>query len=83
MKTVSVHELRYHFPKVEKMLRPGDEISIVKGGRVIARLTLDSDQELAARPPLPDFPGWMRANLGDRIIDIAGAEIISADRDDH
>ena len=44
MKTVTVHELRYHFPKVEGMLRPGEEIGVTKRGRLIARLTLSLTQ---------------------------------------
>lgn len=54
MKTVTVHDLRYHFPKVEALLRPGEEIGITKNGQLIARITIDPDSELAAR--LPDAP---------------------------
>jgi antitoxin (DNA-binding transcriptional repressor) of toxin-antitoxin stability system len=82
MKTVSVRDLRYDFPKVEELLRCGEEIHITKRRRVIARLTPEPGPELAGRPTLPDFLGRMRANFGDRILGISGAEIISADRDD-
>jgi antitoxin (DNA-binding transcriptional repressor) of toxin-antitoxin stability system len=77
MKTVSVRDLRYDFPKVEEMLRAGEEIRITKRRRVIARLT----PEPAERPPLPDFLGRMRDIFGDRILKVTGAEIISDDRD--
>jgi antitoxin (DNA-binding transcriptional repressor) of toxin-antitoxin stability system len=80
MKTVSVRDLRYDFPKVEELLRSGEEIRITKRRRVIARLT--PEPEPAARPPLPDFLGRMGANFGDRILEVSGAELISADRDD-
>jgi len=63
------------------MLRSEDEIGVVKDGRLIARLTIEPAQELAARPPLPDFLGGMRANFGDRMLDTTGSEIISDDRD--
>jgi antitoxin (DNA-binding transcriptional repressor) of toxin-antitoxin stability system len=43
MKTVSVRDLRYDFPKVEDMLRSGEEIRITKRKRVIARLTPGDD----------------------------------------
>jgi antitoxin (DNA-binding transcriptional repressor) of toxin-antitoxin stability system len=82
MKTVSVHDLRYHFPQVEGLLRSGEEIGVTKRGQVIARLTIEPDAELAARPPVPDFLGRMKENFGDRILAVTGAEIISADRDD-
>jgi antitoxin (DNA-binding transcriptional repressor) of toxin-antitoxin stability system len=82
MKTVSVRDLRYDFPKVEELLRSGEEIRITKRRRVIARLTPEPAQGAAGRPPLPDFLGRMRANFGDCILDVTGAEIISADRND-
>ncbi|MGA2536937.1 MAG: hypothetical protein ABSF53_13035 [Terracidiphilus sp.] len=82
MKTVSVRDLRYDFPKVEAMLRSGEEIRITKRRRVIARLSPETTPGLAGRPPIPDFLGQMRANFGDRILEVTGAEIISADRDE-
>jgi antitoxin (DNA-binding transcriptional repressor) of toxin-antitoxin stability system len=78
MKTVSVRDLRYDFPKVEEMLRSGEEIRITKRRRVIARLT----PEPAERPPLPDFLGQMKEIFGDRVMKVTGAQIIREDRDD-
>jgi antitoxin (DNA-binding transcriptional repressor) of toxin-antitoxin stability system len=77
MKTVSVRDLRYDFPKVEEMLRSGEEIRITKRRRVIARLT----PEPAERPPLPDFLGQMKEIFGDKVLKVTGAQIISEDRD--
>jgi antitoxin (DNA-binding transcriptional repressor) of toxin-antitoxin stability system len=82
MRTVSVRDLRYDFPKVEKMLQSGEEIRITKRRKVIARLTPEHGPEQAGRPPLPDFLGRMRANFGDRILEVTGAELISADREE-
>jgi antitoxin (DNA-binding transcriptional repressor) of toxin-antitoxin stability system len=79
MKTVSVRDLRYDFPKVEELLRSGEEIRITKRRRVIARLIAEPESE--ARPPLPDFLGQIREIFGDRVLSITGAEIISEDRD--
>ncbi|MGA2047825.1 MAG: hypothetical protein ABSG96_09030 [Terracidiphilus sp.] len=78
MKTVSVRDLRYDFPKVEEMLRSGEEIRITKRRRVIARLT----PEPTDRPPLPDFLGQMKEIFGDRVMNVTGAQIIREDRDD-
>jgi antitoxin (DNA-binding transcriptional repressor) of toxin-antitoxin stability system len=64
------------------MLREGEEVKITRRRKVIARLTPEPALEAAGRPPLPDFLGRMRANFGDRILDVTGAEIISADRND-
>jgi antitoxin (DNA-binding transcriptional repressor) of toxin-antitoxin stability system len=77
MKTVSVRDLRYDFPKVEEMLRSGEEICITKRRRVIARLT----PEPTDRPPLPDFLGRMKEIFGDKVLKVSGAELISEDRD--
>jgi antitoxin (DNA-binding transcriptional repressor) of toxin-antitoxin stability system len=78
MKTVSVRDLRYDFPKVEEMLRSGEEIQVIKRRKVIARLT----PERQARPPLPDFLGRMDKIFGNRVLTVTGADIISADRDE-
>lgn len=81
MKTVSVRDLRYDFPKVEALLRSGEEIRITKRRRVIARLTPEPAPESAPRPPLPDFLGRMKEIFGDRVLSVTGAQIISEDRD--
>jgi antitoxin (DNA-binding transcriptional repressor) of toxin-antitoxin stability system len=77
MKSVSVRDLRYDFPKVEQMLQSGEEIRITKRRKVIARLT----PEPTERPPLPDFLGQMKEIFGDKVLKVTGAQIISEDRD--
>jgi len=77
MRTVSVRDLRYDFPKVEEMLRTGEEIRVTKRRKVIARLI----PEPTERPPLPDFMGRMKEIFGDKVLKVTGAEIISEDRD--
>jgi antitoxin (DNA-binding transcriptional repressor) of toxin-antitoxin stability system len=78
MKTVSVRDLRYDFKKVERILQQGDEVQITKRRKVIARLT----PEPAGKPTLPDFLARMRANYGDKVLEVTGADLISADRED-
>ncbi|MGA2570500.1 MAG: hypothetical protein ABSF23_08280 [Terracidiphilus sp.] len=78
MKTVSVRDLRYDFKKVERLLSQGDEIQITKRRKVIARLTPERSQ----RPPLPDYLGRLKEIYGDRVFEVSGAELISADRED-
>jgi antitoxin (DNA-binding transcriptional repressor) of toxin-antitoxin stability system len=78
MKTVSVRDLRYDFKKVERLLREGNEVQITKRRKVIARLTPEHPE----RPPLPDFLARMRANYGDKVLEVTGADLISADRQD-
>jgi antitoxin (DNA-binding transcriptional repressor) of toxin-antitoxin stability system len=78
MKTVSVRDLRYDFKKVERLLAQGNELQVTKRRKVIARLT----PEPAERPPLPDFLARMHANFGDKVLEVTGADLISADRED-
>ena len=77
MKSVSIRDLRYDFPKVERQLREGDEVQVTKRRKAIARLTA----VLGGRAPLPDFLARMRANYGDKVLEVSGAELISAERD--
>ncbi len=78
MKSVSVRDLRYDFPKVERMLRSGEEIHVTKRRKVIARLT----PEPAERPKMPDFEARLKAQFGSKVLEIPGAEIVSMDRDE-
>jgi antitoxin (DNA-binding transcriptional repressor) of toxin-antitoxin stability system len=77
MTTVSVRDLRYDFPKIEKLLRQGEEIQITKRRKVIARLV----PEKTERPPLPDFLARAREIYGDKVFEVSGADIIRMDRD--
>jgi antitoxin (DNA-binding transcriptional repressor) of toxin-antitoxin stability system len=77
MTTVSIRDLRYDFPRIETLLRQGEEIQITKHRKIIARL-------IPERPPvriLPDFLGRLRGIYGDKVLEPTGAEIISMDRD--
>ena len=83
MKTVTVHDLRYNFSKVESLLRKGTPLQVTKRGKVIARLEPDSDSgHVPGRAPLPDFLARIQANFGDTILEPSGAELISAERDE-
>jgi len=77
MKTVSVRDLRYDFPQVEKFLLSGEEVKITKRRKVIARLSA----EPAVKPSLPDFLHRMKEIYGDQVFEVSGADLISADRE--
>ena len=77
MKTVSVRDLRYDFPKVENLLLSGEEVKITKRRKVIARLTA----EPVGKPLLPDFLGRLKEIYGDHLPEVSGAELIAADRE--
>jgi antitoxin (DNA-binding transcriptional repressor) of toxin-antitoxin stability system len=78
MGRASVRDLRYHFKDVEAQLAAGEEIEIVKGKKVIAKLV-----PIAPEPPIPrpDIMARLKANWGDRILEPSGAELIRWDRD--
>lgn len=82
MKTVTVRDLRYDFPKVERMLREGKSLRITKRGKVIAKLEPEAENGVVpGRAPLPDFEARLKEIYGDRKLDVSGAELISWDRD--
>jgi antitoxin (DNA-binding transcriptional repressor) of toxin-antitoxin stability system len=78
MKRASVRDLRYDFPKVEKMLAEGEPIEITKRNRVVATLVpAESDKPRH----IPDFLGRMKKIYGDKVLKVSGAELIRWDRD--
>jgi antitoxin (DNA-binding transcriptional repressor) of toxin-antitoxin stability system len=77
MKTVTVRDLRYDFPKVEQLLALGEEITITKRGKTLGKIVPEKKE----RPPLPDFLGRIRAIYGDEMFEVSGAELLAADRD--
>ena len=66
MKTATVRDLRYDFPKIESWLAGGEEILITKHSRPIARLCAATAGVGAALPPLPDFKARLKKTWGDR-----------------
>ncbi len=77
LRKASVHDLRYGFRKIERLLYQGEEIQITKRGHVIARLVPESEQPAAE---VPDFLGRLRATYGDKVPAVSGAELVSEDR---
>jgi len=78
MKTASVRDLRYDFPKIERLLSQGEEIQITKRRKVIARVIPDQPK---VRPEMPDFMERLRSIYGDKVHEVSGAELIRQDRD--
>jgi antitoxin (DNA-binding transcriptional repressor) of toxin-antitoxin stability system len=75
MTRASVRDLRYDFKKIERLLLQCEEVQITKYGRVIERLVPERPRKM------PDFGARMRAIFGDRVFEVSGADLISADRD--
>jgi len=74
----SVRDLRYKFPEIERLLRQGQKIEITKRGKVIAELS-----PVSAKAPakMPDFRAIRRGIMGDKMLEVSGAELIAQDRD--
>ena len=66
MKTATVRDLRYDFPKIEAWLAGGEDILITKHAKPIARLSAPANGPGQTRPPLPDFAARRRKTWGDR-----------------
>ena len=65
MKTATVRDLRYDFPKIEAWLEGGEEIVITKHSRPIARIR---SEETVEKPVLkhPDYEARLKDIWGDR-----------------
>jgi antitoxin (DNA-binding transcriptional repressor) of toxin-antitoxin stability system len=79
MKTASVRDLRYNFPRVERWLAEGEPVEITKHKKVVA--TLMPPTAPPAKPKMPDFLGRMKKISGNKVLKVSGAELIRWDRD--
>lgn len=65
MKTVTVRDLRYRFPRIESWLHSGEQIEITKHGRPIARLVPATKK--AGKVVKPDILAQLKEVWGDRV----------------
>lgn len=77
MKEASVRDLRYDFKKIERLLRQGEEVRIIKRRRVIGRLVPERPE---GKREMPDFLARLREIYGDKVLPTTGAEIVAEDR---
>ena len=77
MKTATVRDLRYDFPKIEAWLRSGEEIQITKHNKPVARLTPPQVAEKPL-PALPDFKARRKRIWGDRVFNAQEVEEMRA-----
>src|SRR5262249_60364803 len=76
MKKASIRDLRYDFPRIERLLREGEEIEITKRRRTIGRLVPERNDS----PRMPDFLARLQDIYGDRVLKTSGAEIAAGVR---
>ena len=68
MKTVTVRELRNEFPRIEALLKEGEQISISKRGHVIGILTSPEKAAARRKTKKPDFMARLKKNRGTRML---------------
>lgn len=72
MKTATVRDLRYDFPKIEAWLRAGEEIQITKRSKPLGRFLPESKVVRTARkPPVPDYAAMLDEIWGKRVFTAA------------
>lgn len=68
MKTATVRDLRYDFPKLEAWLAGGEEILITKHSKPVAKISRPPmDVSGKKRPQLPDFEARRKRIWGDKV----------------
>ncbi|HEY6343297.1 MAG TPA: hypothetical protein VIY49_17520 [Bryobacteraceae bacterium] len=78
METVSIRDLRYHFPKVERLLELGRAIQITKRKRVVATLLPPAPPPAPLNPP--DFLARAK-KIWKKPFRISTAELLEQERD--
>lgn len=66
MKTATVRDLRYDFPKLEAWLESGEEILITKHSKPVARIIRATAARRKKAIQLPDYEARRKRTWGDR-----------------
>jgi antitoxin (DNA-binding transcriptional repressor) of toxin-antitoxin stability system len=67
MKTATIRDLRYDFPKLEAWLAGGEEILITKHSKPVAKISLPTGEVADKLPPHPDYAARRKRIWGDRV----------------
>jgi antitoxin (DNA-binding transcriptional repressor) of toxin-antitoxin stability system len=78
MKTATIRDLRYDFPKLEAWLAGGEEILITKHSKPVAKVSLPPKDVDANLPPHPDYRARLKRLWGDRAFTQAEVEEMRA-----
>lgn len=78
MQTITVRDLRYDFPKVEAMLRLGEEILITKHNKPLATLQKPKPASKKVKPEQPDYKARIKKIWGDRVFSAQEVEEMRA-----
>lgn len=78
MKTATVRDLRYDFPKIEAWLEGGEEVLITKHSRPVGRISPPGAEAGAPVPPVPDYRARLQRIWGDRVFTLEEIEEMRA-----
>ena len=78
MKTATVRDLRYDFPKLEVWLAGGEEILITKHSKPVAKISRPPTDVSAKLPAHPDYRARLKRLWGDRVFTQAEVEEMRA-----
>ena len=67
MKTATIRDLRYDFPKLEAWLAGGEEILITKHSKPVAKISLPTEEISGKLPLHPDYAARRKRIWGDRV----------------
>jgi antitoxin (DNA-binding transcriptional repressor) of toxin-antitoxin stability system len=67
MKTATVRDLRYAFPKIEAWLAGGEEVLITRHSKPVARLSRPPTVAPTGTARLPDYEARRKRIWGDRV----------------
>ncbi len=67
MKTATVRDLRYDFPKLEAWLAGGEEILITKHFKAVAKISRATEPSTTKLPPHPNYEARRKRIWGDRV----------------
>lgn len=67
MKTATVRDLRYDFPKIEAWLAGGEEILITKHAKPVARISAAGAVPVQQPRQRPDYEARRKRIWGDRV----------------
>lgn len=67
MKTATIRDLRYDFPKLEAWLAGGEEILITKHSKPVAKISSPTIKKTKKLPPHPDYEERLDRIWGDRV----------------
>lgn len=80
MTRVTVRDLRYKFPEIEKRLRRGETLEIRKRQEVLGRLVPSAAAK--KRRPRPDFAAQLNLIWRGRVLTPSGADLLRRERDE-